>query len=80
MSYRKPGDTFKYDGKLYVVKRGNYDWRNLKHCDYRCAFYNNQAECRKNIKITGDCQPKYRADGSPVYFELYGQENKGNTV
>lgn len=75
MSYRKPGETFSYNGKTYIVKKGEFDALKLRMCDKRCAFYNNQAECRKNIKITGDCQPKYRRDNTPVYFVLYGCEN-----
>lgn len=76
MSYRKPGDTFSYNGRKYIVRKGEYDWRKPIMCDERCAFYENKAECRKNIKITGDCQPRYRQDNTPVYFELYGQESK----
>lgn len=80
MNYRKIGETFKYNNKVYIVKKGEYDWRKLRMCDERCVFYANQAECRKNIKITGDCQPRYRGDNTPVYFEIYGQESKRKTV
>ena len=76
MSYRKPGETFPYNGKIYIVRKGEYDWQKPVMCDERCAFYNNKAECRKNIKITGDCQPRYRGDRTPVYFEEYEQESK----
>lgn len=72
MSYRKPGDKFKYNNKIYIVRVAKYDINDSRHCDERCAFHNNQTECRKNIKITGDCQPKYRRDNTPVYFEQYG--------
>ena len=72
MSYRKPGEKFKYNNKTYVVRVAKFDVNDLRHCDKRCAFHENQAECRKNIKITGDCQPKYRGDNTPVYFEQYG--------
>lgn len=80
MSYRRVNDLFRYKGRIYVVKLGSYDENDLRHCDNRCAFYNNQTECRKNIKITGDCQPKYRGDNTPVYFEIYGQKDKRKTV
>ena len=80
MKYRKVGETFKYNNKVYIVKKGEFDWRKLRMCDERCVFHANQAECRKNIKITGDCQPRYRGDNTPVYFEIYGQESKRKTV
>lgn len=80
MKGRKVGETFKYNNKVYIVKKGEYDWRKLRMCDERCAFHDNQSECRMNIKITGDCQPKYRGDNTPVYFEIYGQESKRKTV
>lgn len=77
---RKVGDKFTINGVTYIVRKGVYDWMALKMCDGRCAFYNNQAECRKNIKITGDCQPRYRGDRTPVYFEIDGQKDIRKTV
>ncbi len=74
--YKKVGEQFVYNGVKYVVRKGIYDQTESVHCDSRCAFYDNKIECRKNIKITGDCQPRYRGDCIPVYFELYGQESK----
>ncbi len=75
MSSRKVGDKFKYNNKVYIVKVGEYEWQRSRHCDPRCAFHNNQPECRKNIKITGDCQPRFRQDNTPVYFEEINENN-----
>ena len=69
MPYRKIGDTFTHNKTKYLVCIGEYDRNKLVHCDPRCAFYSNQLECRRNIKTTGDCQPRYRGDNTPVYFK-----------
>ena len=63
------GTTIKIDNKIYKVHRTPIeDKLASKFCDERCAFYKNQAYCRKIIKITGDCQPRYREDNLPVHF------------
>lgn len=71
---RAVSDVFVYNNNKYIVRRGNYNANDLCHCDERCAFHDNKLECRRNIKITGDCQPNYRNDNAPVYFEKYGNK------
>lgn len=78
--YRGINSKFKYKNRIYTVKNARMNVEDLVHCDERCAFYKNKKECRKNIKITGDCQPRYRGDNTPVYFEIYGQENNRKAI
>lgn len=69
------GTKFTLDGKSYRVHRTPVeDKLALKFCDKRCAFHNNQAYCRKILKLTGDCQPRYRTDNLPVHFREINNE------
>lgn len=64
------GTKFTVDGKTYQVHRTPMDNPLAsKYCDKRCAFFTNKRKCRQIIKITGDCQPRYRADRLPVHFK-----------
>lgn len=66
---RAVGTKFKLDGHVYTVKRTPIEnIFALRHCSPKCAFYNNQGYCRKIIKVTGDCQPRYRTDYQPAHF------------
>lgn len=37
-------------------------------CNKKCAF-NYMNKCIGSHKDTGDCQPRYRKDKNPIYFE-----------
>lgn len=57
MAEIKIGETFRADGRVFIVKKGNFD----TCC--KCAFYGNMF-CAKY-----PCTPYERSDGETVYYE-----------
>lgn len=69
---RKINETFQDHGRtLKVVQNegeGHFRGRFCCHCNKNCYYYHH-GSCNGRLQDTGDCQPRWREDHTPVYFE-----------
>lgn len=69
---RKIKATFQDHGRtLQVVQNddsGHINCRFGWHCNTNC-YYLHHGSCSGVISDTGDCQPRWREDHTPVYFK-----------
>lgn len=70
---RKIGEQFTFEGDvLHVVENDSddiaYFKRGMVACSRRCVFCV-RGHCTGVLRITGDCQKRYRKDKRHVFFE-----------
>lgn len=69
---RKINETFQDNGRtLQVVEnndKGYFCDRLGFYCNYFC-YYQQYGSCNGCLQDSGDCQPRWRKDHTPVYFK-----------
>lgn len=69
---RKINSSFQDHGRTLKVVVNDYDVTYSGKfsiiCNKNC-YYRHRGSCNRRVQVTGDCQPRWREDHTPVYFQ-----------